>query len=85
MDKEFNINKASQKFLLSDLLSVIEVAEILGIHPNNVSIKCRQGRIPHAKMVGRRWVIPASSIPYFGVRKIRFDKKFKKKKRGNKK
>lgn len=69
-------------FLLGEILTTQQVADKLGIAVNNINKKCREGRIPHIKKIGGRWLIPASSFPAFLVRKTRTDKGVPRKKTG---
>ena len=45
---------------LNKLLTTQQVADILGINLNNISLRCRQGKIPGAVQIGGRWLIPES-------------------------
>ena len=40
------------------LLTTQQAADLLGININNVSLRCRQGKIPGAEQIGGRWLIP---------------------------
>ena len=44
------------------LLTTKEVADLLGINLNNISLRCRQGKIPGAVQIGGRWLIPEDAI-----------------------
>ena len=44
------------------LLTTQQAADLLGINLNNISLRCRQGKIPGAVQIGGRWLIPEESI-----------------------
>ncbi|NCU27556.1 DNA-binding protein [Candidatus Nomurabacteria bacterium] len=44
------------------LLTTQQAADLLGINLNNISLRCRQGKIPGAVQIGGRWLIPEDSI-----------------------
>ena len=44
------------------LLTTHQAADLLGINLNNVSLRCRQGKIPGAVQIGGRWLIPEESL-----------------------
>jgi len=44
------------------LLTTQQAADLLGINLNNISLRCRQGKIPGAVQIGRRWLIPEESL-----------------------
>ena len=44
------------------LLTTQQAADLLGINLNNVSLRCRQGKIPGAVQIGGRWLIPEESL-----------------------
>ena len=44
------------------LLTTKEAADLLGINLNNISLRCRQGKIPRAVQIGGRWLIPEESL-----------------------
>ena len=43
------------------LLTTQQAADLLGINLNNISLRCRQGKIPGAVQIGGRWLIPEES------------------------
>lgn len=45
-----------------DLITAPEAAEILGVHRQTVWRKLNAGDIRDARLVGRNWVIPRSSL-----------------------
>ena len=44
------------------LLTTQQAADLLGINLNNISLRCRQGKIPGAVQIGGRWLIPEESL-----------------------
>ncbi len=44
------------------LLTTQQAADLLGINRNNISLRCRQGKIPGAVQLGWRWLIPEESL-----------------------
>ncbi|MEA4872160.1 MAG: helix-turn-helix domain-containing protein [Synergistaceae bacterium] len=44
------------------LLTTQQVANLLNINLNNISLRCRQGKIPGAVQIGGRWLIPEDAI-----------------------
>ena len=44
------------------LLTTQQAANLIGINRNNISLRCRQGKIPGAVQIGGRWLIPEESI-----------------------
>ena len=44
------------------LLTTQQAADLLGINLNNVSLRCRQGKIPGAVQIGGRWLIPEEAL-----------------------
>ena len=44
------------------LLTTQQAADILGINLNNISLRCRQGKIKGAVQIGGRWLIPEDAI-----------------------
>lgn len=44
------------------LLTTQQAGGLLGINLNNVSLRCRQGKIPGAVQIGGRWLIPEESL-----------------------
>ena len=47
-----------------ELLTTLEVARLLGLHPNSVSRLCQQERLK-ARKVGRDWVITGEAVAEF--------------------
>ncbi|NCU30125.1 DNA-binding protein [Candidatus Saccharibacteria bacterium] len=44
------------------LLTTQQAADLLGINLNNISARCRAGKIKGAIQIGGRWLIPEDSI-----------------------
>ena len=44
------------RYFIMELLSVNDVAKILGVHHSRVRVLIREGRLP-AQKIGRTWVI----------------------------
>ncbi len=44
------------------LLTTQQVADLLGINLNNISLRCREGKIKGAIQIGGRWLIPEESL-----------------------
>lgn len=44
------------------LLTTHQAADLLGINLNNISLRCRQGKIPGAVQIGGRWLIPEEEL-----------------------
>lgn len=44
------------------LLTTQQAADMLGINLNNISLRCRQGKIHGAVQIGGRWLIPEESL-----------------------
>lgn len=47
--------------VLPDLLTVEQMAEMLGLSTNTVRSLCRNGQIP-AVHIGRRWYVPRAKL-----------------------
>lgn len=45
------------------LLTVEQVAELVGLQPSTIRLWCAKGRFPGAFKIGREWRIPYSSLP----------------------
>lgn len=52
-------------YVMEDLLSVQEAANILNLDRSRIGKLCRQGRFKNARKVGERWVIPRESVTNF--------------------
>jgi len=52
--------------VLHDYLSVVEAADILGVHWETVKRLCREGRIP-AEKVHNKWLIHKDNLREFAV------------------
>ena len=52
-------------YVMEDLLSVQEAADILNLDRSRIGRLCRQGRFPNARKIGERWVIPRDSVTNF--------------------
>lgn len=57
-------------------LSTGEAAKILGINLNNISLRCRQGKIPGAIRIGGRWLIPKSALTEIEVHPQKKNKRY---------
>ena len=44
------------------LLTTQQAADLLGINLNNISLRCRQGKIPRSVQIGGRWLIPEEEL-----------------------
>ena len=44
------------------LLTTQQAADLLGINLNNISLRCREGKIKGAVQIGGRWLIPEESL-----------------------
>jgi len=44
------------------LFTTKQAADLLGINLNNISLRCRQGKISGAVQIGGRWLIPEESL-----------------------
>lgn len=47
---------------MPDLYTTAEVAAYLHLHIQTVQAYVRDGRFPNARLVGRKWLIPASDV-----------------------
>ena len=52
-------------YVMEDLLSVQETADILHLDRSRIGKLCRQGRFHNARKIGERWVIPRESVANF--------------------
>jgi len=43
---------------MGKMIDLAEAARRLGVDPSRVRVLCRARRIPHARLVGRTWLIP---------------------------
>jgi len=50
--------------VLDNYLSIVEAAEVLGIHPGTVKRLCREGKLP-AKKVHNAWLISTDALQVF--------------------
>lgn len=48
-----------------------------GLHVNNVSMRCRQGKIPGAIQISGRWLIPESSVDLIKKDESKINKKYR--------
>ena len=48
--------------LMGDYVPMEEAMEITGYKRANITLLCRQGKIPGAKKVGNRWLIPRAGL-----------------------
>jgi len=53
--------RAVPSAVLPDLLTVEQMADILGLAQNTVRSLCRNGQIP-AVHIGRRWYVPRAKL-----------------------
>ena len=59
-----------------NLLTTQQVAARLGIHLNNISLRCRQGKIPGAVQIGGRWLIPEEALGEIQVQPQKKNKRY---------
>ena len=63
------------------LLTTQQAADLLGINLNNISLRCRQGKIPGAVQIGGRWLIPEEALSQIEVHPNKKNKRYCKKSR----
>ena len=59
------------------LLTTQQAADLLGINLNNVSLRCRQGKIPGAVHIGGRWLIPEEALEGIEIQPQKKNKRYK--------
>ncbi len=59
------------------LLTTQQAADLLGINLNNISLRCRQGKIPGAVQIGGRWLIPEEELEEIEVQPQKRNKRYK--------
>lgn len=62
---------------MDKFLSTVEVSHIMGVHVNNISRLCRDGRVPGAIQISGRWLIPESSVSLIKKDESKLNKKYK--------
>ena len=58
------------------LLTTQQAADLLGINLNNISLRCRQGKIPGAVQIGGRWLIPEESLEEIEIQPQKKNKRY---------
>ena len=58
------------------LLTTQQAADLLGINLNNISLRCRQGKIPGAIQIGGRWLIPEEALEGIEVQPQKRNKRY---------
>lgn len=58
------------------LLTTQQAADLLGINLNNISLRCRQGKIPGAVQIGGRWLIPEESLKGIEIQPQKKNKRY---------
>lgn len=51
--------------LETELMSVHDVAEMLGVDRSRINVLLRQGRFAGAAKIGRNWIVPRKSVETF--------------------
>ena len=59
------------------LLTTQQAADLLGINLNNISLRCRQGKIKGAIQIGGRWLIPEDALDEIEVQPEKRNKRYK--------
>ena len=59
------------------LLTTQQAADILGINLNNISLRCRQGKIKEAIQIGGRWLISEDALEGIEVQPQKKNKRYK--------
>ena len=58
------------------LLTTQQAADLLGINLNNISLRCRQGKIPGAVQIGGRWLIPEEALEGIEIQPQKKNKRY---------
>ena len=58
------------------LLTTQQAADLLGINLNNISLRCRQGKIPGAVQIGGQWLIPEESLEGIEIQPQKKNKRY---------
>lgn len=56
-----------------EYMSAREIADKWGISQRRVSVLCSENRIPNAKMIGNRWIVPANAQKPVDARRVKCD------------
>ena len=59
------------------LLTTQQAADLLGINLNNISLRCREGKIKGAVQIGGRWLIPEEELEEIEVQPQKRNKRYK--------